>query len=463
MNRLKRAAILALFSLAATSRAQDREVGGIVLEDHTGTPVASAVVRVSRPIGGILKEAETDRDGRFVLGSLAAGDYEITITRPNYVRLIANFSTKLAISPVFRLVRYGVISGHVPGASSGVVVAYEKVPPGIIPRTYRSTVGSTGEYRIFDIPPGRYILGMLNMNLGPGMRRGQTMDAQREFAFMGGEDYARVSLPPPQGQASAIGGRVENPQTHSILLASPDYPAVQSVIMLSRADGTFRFENVLPGKYDLTATSMPGSDGAPALHGRVQVEVYGQAAEDVLIPMRATPPVNFVLDETLCSAEVTLTLTPLDRVAGGRPVVVSSAAGMPITVAGLAPAQYQVATATRDQKCLGTPLTTVDLTRSAPQAPVVIKLYPPGSIHGKLESAGPMIANVVLRDLGPARESPTRVQFVRSGAAFIFDNLPPGNYCVLAQTAGSRGDCAHSSFVLSPGETKMIGIPITAN
>ena len=127
---------------------------------------------MSQPTAGVLKEAETDRDGGFVLGRLAAGEYRLAITKANYVGLTVRFSTNLPASPVFRLVRYGVISGQVPGARGGAVVAYEKVPHGRIARVYRGTVDGAGEYRIFGIPPGRYVLGTLNTNTGSGLQRG---------------------------------------------------------------------------------------------------------------------------------------------------------------------------------------------------------------------------------------------------------------------------------------------------
>jgi hypothetical protein len=461
MIRLPMVLLLALLTVVIKGQEPDGGFGGVILEDHTGAPLASALVRLSRLDAGILKETETNRDGRFDLGRLAAGEYQLSATKTNYVSLTARFSPTLPVSPVLRLVKYGSISGGVSGASGGVVVVYEHVPAGRIPRIYRGTLDNSGEYRVFGIPPGRYSLGMLNLNTGSGMQRGQTLD-RREFVFTGGEDYTRVNLNAPQSPAVAIGGRVENAQTHSILLASPEYPAIQFQIMLSRADGTFRFDNILAGRYDLLASSMPGPDGA-ALHGRVQVDVYGQVVENLVIPLRRTPSVEFALDETLCAAEATLTLTPLDRVLGGRAVVVPIAAGKPLAVDGLAPTQYEVATATREDTCLGTPVATIDLTRTAPASPVAIRLHPPGSLRGKVEgAAGQTIATVVLRDMSPARESAVQVLFIPAGAAFNFENLPPGTYCVTATTGGGRGDCESSSLVLAPGESKAISVPIAA-
>ena len=284
-----------------------------------------------------------------------------------------------------------------------------------------------------------------------------------EFVLTGGEDYTRVNLNAPPGPAFGITGKVDNTQTHSILLTSPDYPASQYVIMLSRADGTFRFENILPGKYDLLATSMTGP-GAPALHGRTQVDLDGQSAENVLIPVRPALTVEIVLNDVQCTSEATLTLTPLERLLGGSAVIVSATPGKPIRVDGLAPTQYEIATATREGRCLGTPITTIDLTRAVPATPIAVTLYPSGSIQGKVAGApGQAIASVSLRDMEPSRESAVQVLFVVAGGAFKFEHLAPGRYCVTAEAVGGRGDCASAAFDLAPGESKTMNITIAGN
>src|SRR5687768_6920472 len=133
MIRLVMAILVTLLAIVIKGQEQDSGFGGVILEDHTGAPLASALVRLSRPDAGILKEAETSRDGRFDLGLLAAGEYQLSVTKMNYVSLKARFSPTLPLAPVLRLVKYGSISGQVSGANAGAVVAYEQVPAGRMP------------------------------------------------------------------------------------------------------------------------------------------------------------------------------------------------------------------------------------------------------------------------------------------------------------------------------------------
>ena len=74
-------------------------------------------------------------------------------------------------------------------------------------------------------------------------------------------------------------------------------------------------------------------------------------------------------------------------------------------------------------------------------------------------SQGSSMALLELDDVDWIQLDTLRVDHTEYGTM----ELPPGTYCVTATTGGSRGDCEPSSFVLSPGESKEIRVPVAAN
>src|SRR5260221_12083378 len=71
--------LLGHFASAAT-------INGRIVEDHSGSPVASASVRIVKTsVRGLQADLETDGDGRFDAPELTAGDYRLEISKPNYL------------------------------------------------------------------------------------------------------------------------------------------------------------------------------------------------------------------------------------------------------------------------------------------------------------------------------------------------------------------------------------------
>ena len=104
-----------LTSLAA-SVAWPKTFSGSVVEDHTGRALASAEIQVQH-IGSveILADIESDSEGRFQLPDLESGEYRIEVSKPNYVTVAMQLHVAdgAGNSIVVRLVRRGVITGHV--------------------------------------------------------------------------------------------------------------------------------------------------------------------------------------------------------------------------------------------------------------------------------------------------------------------------------------------------------------
>src|SRR5260370_5856257 len=61
-------------------------ISGRIVENHSGSPVASASVRIVKTgVRGLQADLETDGDGRFDAPELTAGEFRIEISKPNYV------------------------------------------------------------------------------------------------------------------------------------------------------------------------------------------------------------------------------------------------------------------------------------------------------------------------------------------------------------------------------------------
>jgi len=89
-------------------------MAGTVVEDHSGVPLASAEVRISRSgAAGLAADLETNAAGRFRAPDLAGGEYHLEVTKPNYVSASLRVRQPGAATLLIRLVRCGVISGQV--------------------------------------------------------------------------------------------------------------------------------------------------------------------------------------------------------------------------------------------------------------------------------------------------------------------------------------------------------------
>ena len=168
---------------------EQQEVPKATLRGHvharaTGAPLKRAqltLVPASRPVDRV--EATTDEQGAYEFRNVEHGTYTLQCSRNGYVR--ASYGQKgpnqppvrLTVRPGqelkdldFHLIRGGVISGRVLDAEgeplSRVQVQvlmrqYMRGQVRLVPRERHST-DDRGEYRIFDLPPGRYfVLGGL--------------------------------------------------------------------------------------------------------------------------------------------------------------------------------------------------------------------------------------------------------------------------------------------------------------
>jgi hypothetical protein len=305
----------------------------------TSEPIADANVAIATPDGVL--ETTTDARGRFVLPNVPVGrqtvviradGYSIESTNPNTpfsaraevpVTVTAG-ATAVAI-PNVAMVRDGTIIGRVvdPQENPLPFVTVQAVRPnagtlnsGAVPAFASRTTDDRGEYRMFFVPPGEYVIraqiqggrpaGALPARPGESQTLVSTLfPSTTDMAEAGkvvvksGEELAGIDisvkmevalLPPPAPKPTGgfkISGVVVDRALPwvgqaMVLLSSeaePGPPRQVGAVITGGTPGAFEIPSVPPGSYDLFA-SMENPDGSPGPGGGIQA--WGRATVQVL-------------------------------------------------------------------------------------------------------------------------------------------------------------------------------------
>jgi len=469
-----RAALLILL-LARLGSAE--VVHGVVLEDHTGVPVTSASVKLKAITGATLKEIETDRGGRFELSGIPRGEYVVVVSKSNYATINALMTAhgESAATPIFRLIKFGVIFGHITSPRpGGTATAVEVVSEGEIPRSYSGTIGANGEFRIFGIAPGRYqLIVPLNGATASGSVRGvalyPTSSQPREFVITGGEEFPVPEFTISTNGVSSISGKVTGPgtpQIFSLMLADSEHPSIPFMTVQTAQGGAFRIDGILPGTYDLYARG--AFIGPPSLFAHVRLALNSQTLANMELILKPGSHVEFAMDagkpatsNSHCSPDGTITLQAVGAWALNRDLKLTAAVApsSPARFENVGPGPYIVTAQDTTGNCIGVTPALLDLRRDTGPKSVRVGFQPLSSIHGSTA-----IGNVVvLRDVTPGRDSPVQAIFANSAVEFHFDGLAPGKYCITIQPSidptphwSPESGCSATVMDLSAGESKGI-------
>ncbi len=299
-------------------------VSGTVTNAVTGAPVRKA--RVTIRWGETTYNATSDAEGHFAIASVTPGAFTAHVDAPGFTALQRNEAIRVAEDQhvdagTFSLTPLGVISGRVldengdPMARIPVTAQVETFG-----RTGRalSTAGMTqtddrGMYRLFDLPPGRYLLmakdPMLSAVPNGRLRTeaeqtayvtswfpGVTDDSQASPSLLaaGGEltgvdirlrkvrvYHIRGRVVPPGGQQ-----RLDSP----VMLTRCDIPSGQSLFAHVLHDGTFDVVDVFPGLWCLTIEQI--MDTSHGFYARQVVTVADHDAANVVLTVGAMPDIH---------------------------------------------------------------------------------------------------------------------------------------------------------------------------
>jgi hypothetical protein len=480
--------------LAQALPAQNRRPGatgafveGVVVEDHSGTPLVSAGVRIaSASSSDALADLETDSQGRFRSPDLAAGEYRLEISKPNYVDAHLRVEVKAGAPEVLaRLVRSGVITGRVTDSRQqpvrgATVAAFRKPDAGLPARpdaglgtAWQAASNADGVYRIFGIPPGQYTVVMFygsqstssieqvdrpttTQDIGTGFQYYPTNVRPQFPAISGGEEIRGAdftvlpSAPATTSTFFTVKGKFSSLPTgfrSSFMIASIDPSG--SAAATTGGDGSFQFRGIRPGSYIILAIGSPngslfGSEASPeAVYARVKVDVSTQDLNDISITPEKGRTAKLVLHTPggACPTNVEAVLTPMEngQSLATRRATVKASAEEP--VASLAPVPYKVSIGGLGNSCFSTSSQALD---GSDPGTFTIQLATLGSIRGHLDTGTQRpsdFAVVLVASAGEAVQ-PLQVAFPGTDSRFEFTALHPGKYRIAArpraESNGSR-------------------------
>lgn len=177
---------------------QGAALTGVVVRAGTQTPVEGARVLIVSHTGGAggVRIAVADGDGRFRFVNLPAGVLRVWAERESYVRPAPLRVTLEAGEPVrsltLEMVPTGVITGRVLDGSAEPVARVD-VRADNGERTWEARTNDLGEYRLFGLPPGAYVVSAAPY-LPPRIERGTYVRPTPPSPFSRGEGQFMMPL-----------------------------------------------------------------------------------------------------------------------------------------------------------------------------------------------------------------------------------------------------------------------------
>jgi len=345
MYRLLAAALL----LIQVNVSRPSTIEGLVVKSGNGDPIALAAVELSRQGDGRGKSvvAGTDADGKFIFRNIAAGVYRITATRPGFVRSEygqrrvngfpgGGLDITVADGQDFRnaripLTETAAIYGRVAYANGKPVpnanvtayqYEYQNGRRGL-EIVKQAATNDLGEYRLFWLPPGSYILSAtpgLVTYVPAGASNSERIaagnpiplpdeDPPLENYFPGTLDIAAataISLRPADNRGGtdiivspvhglSVRGVVLNRFNSSTIRTGVSLRSRNSALSFYRNDrsalvdsttGKFEIHGVPPGSYYLTAETSRDTDDSPYRHARIEVDIGDKDVENLTISLQ---------------------------------------------------------------------------------------------------------------------------------------------------------------------------------
>ena len=362
---------LLIVTLLAQSPVRPSGLSGIVVKQDTGAPLSRATVILQSDVAQIRGYTViTSADGKFSFNDVIPGRYRLAVTRDGYVPAelgtagpegcgapitveagIRRADLSIAMAPA------GAIAGRLydregePASNVTVQAIKTTYQNGgrVLTSVQTTQTNDIGEYRLFYLPPGRYLVAAALENRSATANTdesGSVLQVRTDTAapaspmppllpnrFVNGLPGPRISplyFPSSSDPKTAtpievragetfqgadmivtrvelrnIKGSVQSPDSREAFqrmtvslisgIAQPNGGAVRSVSV--HADGSFEIPSVFPGSYTLLAS---GTDSTGRLIGRVAVDVFETDVQNVAIAVSKGLSVSgrIISDET---------------------------------------------------------------------------------------------------------------------------------------------------------------------
>jgi hypothetical protein len=230
--------------------------------------------------------------------------------------------------------------------------------------------------------------------------------------------------------------------------ASSDQPLLPLSQTLSEKDGTFRFDKIPAGSYDVFVAGPVGGYGQfsstlrdKSFFGRARVQTSGQNIEGLSIPVSAAKSLRVVLRAAGggplpegCPATAGVSLSPLEPWAIMDFSGAEVSFGKERTIPNLAPGRFRANFTNPGNTCFQTNDAIADLSGDDPGI-VAIEFAAAGSVHGSGAASG----SVVLLTAATATDSEqARAAYPDAAGHFTFEGLPPARYRIVTRPAGQN-------------------------
>jgi carboxypeptidase family protein len=336
-------------------------IEGSVLDAVTHEPVKKATVMLNGPTG---LSAVTDASGHFAFRQLAAGQYNIFVQSEKYPptqdSLDGNQPHSLSLAADEQ--KQDITLSLTPGASvrgrivdddgnpmSGCNATAMQLRDTGMGRTLQQSGNSQsdekGEYRIYNLPRGKYYVQVRCFKTIPlphaFVRRDAIMDVPRltyeplfypgaadpisaaKVQATPGADISGIDFKMTPARGIALRGHV-GPASAGIIQVSltPKDPLIRDFrtqgMRVNASTGEFRIQNVLPGSYDLVAST---AEGGQSFFAKTSVEVGDAPLEPIELTLGPAPTVTGTIliegDTNLPMTNGDLRMNPID----GRPMM----------------------------------------------------------------------------------------------------------------------------------------------
>ena len=266
----------------------------------------------------------------------------------------------------------------------------------------------------------------------------------RFFAVTGGEEYDSINFVVVPRPASQISGMIQVPDgvkgQFQLALALPEQPALSIAQTLSEKEGSYRFEKIPPGNYDLFVAGPVNGYGmfsstlgnGDSFFGRTRVQVSGQNVESLNIAVSAAKSLRVLLRgqgggaaPAGCPASADITLTSLEPWAILWYPGAAATLGKEQTIPNLAPGKFRIGAADLGNGCFQTNDVIADLNVDSPP-PVTVELASAGSLHGHLRG-GNSGSTVILTDALAGRWRADTCRLARCGWKLQLRRIAPGS------------------------------------
>jgi beta-lactamase regulating signal transducer with metallopeptidase domain len=330
-------------------------ISGLVSAVRIGTDDPASVLRTKNLINSIRQSATTDENGRFTFSGIKPGRYRLSSNRNGYIRgeygqrQPGSLGTAIVVkggqvTKDLRLVLIptGAITGRVNDAANepfrnATIRAFKYVyrdGKRVLSQVQEAKSNDIGEYRLADLEPGRYLVAASFSQEPPDMKK-VVLHPLEVFASPSEKTFPPVFYPnagdprsaafidiPPGGEFPGahltmapiptvrVRGRISNgtsailnPTRVTLLPRSVDGYRAASLGSSQNSSGEFEFDRVLPGSYDLIATSEVSSRaGSPPVRTstmtRIEVRNIDIDRLSLTLPSAFDIPGKIAIDQT---------------------------------------------------------------------------------------------------------------------------------------------------------------------